>query len=321
MNIHGKDIKIFSGNANKKLAQEITSSLGLSLGKGEVKTFSDGEISVSIQESVRGSDVFVLQSTSNRVNDSIMELLIMIDAFKRASAGRITAVMPYFNYGRQDRKAKSRDPISAKLLADLLNVAGADRILTMDLHAPQIQGFFNIPVDHLLGSPILAKDFAERFKDDNKDDIVIVSPDLGSVSRARKFAEHFGGGSLSIIDKRRPKPNVCEVMNIIGDVKNKKVIIVDDMIDTAGTLCNAANALVEIGGAAEVYACASHAVLSGEAIKRIKNSRIKELVVLNTIELNEDKLIDKIKVLSVGSTFANAISRIYEDKPMSILFD
>ncbi|MBP0979469.1 MAG: ribose-phosphate pyrophosphokinase [Oscillospiraceae bacterium] len=321
MNIHGKDIKIFSGNASKNLAKEISTCLGLDLGKSEVTTFSDGEINVSIQESIRGSDVFVVQSSSERVNDDIMELLIMIDAFKRASAGRITAVMPYFSYGRQDRKAKSRDPISAKLLADLITVAGADRVLTMDLHAPQIQGFFNMPVDHLLGAPILAVYFSEKFKHENKEDIVVVPPDLGSVSRARKFAERFGSPSLAIIDKRRPKPNVCEVMNIIGDVKNKKAIIVDDMVDTAGTLCNAANALVEVGGASEVFACASHAVFSGDAIERIKNSHIKQMVVLNTIELPKEKQIDKIKVLSVGSTFANAIARIYEDKPISILFD
>lgn len=321
MNIHGKEIKIFSGNASINLAEEISKCLGLTLGKSEVKKFSDGEISVSIQESMRGSDVFVVQSISDKINDNIMELLIMIDAFKRASAGRITAVMPYFSYGRQDRKAKSRDPISAKLLADLITVAGADRVLTMDLHAPQIQGFFNIPVDHLVGSPILADHFSEKFKDIDKDEIVIVPPDLGSVSRARKFSERFGGVSLAIIDKRRPKPNVSEVMNIIGDVNGKKAIIVDDMVDTAGTLCNAAKALIEVGGASEVYACASHAVLSGEAINRISESPIREMVILNTIELSESKKIDKIKVLSVGPIFASAISRIYEDKPISILFN
>lgn len=321
MNIHGKDIKIFSGNASKKLATEISTCLGLDLGKSEVTTFSDGEINVSIQESIRGSDVFVVQSTAGMVNDNIMELLIMIDAFKRASAGRITAVIPYFGYGRQDRKAKSRDPISAKLLADLITVSGADRVLTMDLHAPQIQGFFNIPVDNLVGSSILSLYFVEKFKNCNKNDIVIVPPDLGSVSRARKFAEKFGGAPLAIIDKRRPKPNVCEVMNIIGDVKGKKAIIIDDMVDTAGTLCNAANALVEIGGADEVYACASHAVLSGGAINRIKNSYIKELVFLNTMELTEEKIIDRIKILSVGPIFANAISRIYKDETISILFN
>ncbi len=321
MNVHGKDIRIFSGNASVALAKEISTCLGLALGKSEVKKFSDGEINVSISESIRGSDVFVVQSISDNINDNIMELLIMIDAFKRASAGRITAVMPYFSYGRQDRKAKSRDPISAKLLADLLTVAGADRVLTMDLHAPQIQGFFNIPVDHLLGAPILAVYFSEKFKNIAKEDIVIVSPDLGSVSRARKFAEIFGSPSLAIIDKRRPRPNVCEVMNIIGDVKGKKVILVDDMIDTAGTLCNAANALVEVGGAEQVYACASHAVLSGDAVSRIDNSKISELVILNTIELLQRKRIDKIKTLSIAPVFANAISRIYEDKPISILFN
>ena len=247
-----------------------------------------------------------------------MELLIMIDALKRASAGRITAVMPYFGYARQDRKAKARDPISAKLVADLITAAGADRILTMDLHAPQIQGFFNIPVDHLLGVPILVPYFTEKFGD-NKEDIVAVSPDLGSVGRVRKFAERFDA-PIAIIDKRRPKANVSEVMNIIGDVKDKRVIIVDDMIDTAGTLCNAAKALVEKGGAKEVYACATHGVLSGPAIERLQNSVIKEIVLLDTIELPEEKKIDKIKVIPVAPIFAQAIEVIYSDKSISPLF-
>ena len=319
MNLHGKDIKIFTANSNPKVANEIARTLGLPLGESEVVTFSDGEVSVSIKESVRGSDVFVVQSTSTPVNDNIMELLIMIDAFKRASAGRITAVIPYLGYARQDRKAKARDPISAKLMADILTVAGADRVLTMDLHCPQIQGFFNIPVDHLLGVPILAPYFIEKFKD-CKENCVVVSPDLGSVTRARNFAQRFEA-PLAIVDKRRQKANVCEVMNIIGDVKGKDVILVDDMIDTAGTLCNAARAIIEVGGAKDVYACASHGVLSGPAIGRIQNSVIKELVILDTIALPEEKQISKIIQLPVAPVFAQAIQRIYADKPISPLFN
>ncbi|MCI5752334.1 MAG: ribose-phosphate diphosphokinase [Oscillospiraceae bacterium] len=319
MNVHGKDIKIFSANSNPEVAKQIAESLGLPLGQSEVVRFSDGEISVSIQESVRGSDVFVVQSTSTPVNDNLMELLIMIDAFKRASAGRITAVIPYMGYARQDRKAKARDPISAKLCADIITTAGADRVLTMDLHCPQIQGFFNIPVDHLLGVPILAPYFIEKFKD-CKDDCMIVSPDLGSVTRARNFAQKFGA-PFAIVDKRRQRANVCEVMNIIGDVKDKKVILVDDMIDTAGTLCNAAKAIIEIGGASEVYACATHGVLSGPAIERIQNSVIKELVILDTIALPDEKRIDKIKTLPVAPVFAQAIQRIYMDASISPLFN
>ncbi|MBP0965914.1 MAG: ribose-phosphate pyrophosphokinase [Oscillospiraceae bacterium] len=319
MNLHGKDIKIFTANANPSVAADIARALGLPLGMSEVVTFSDGEISVSIKESVRGSDVFVVQSTSTPVNDHMMELLIMLDAFKRASAGRITAVIPYMGYARQDRKAKARDPISAKLVADLLTTAGADRILTMDLHAAQIQGFFNIPVDHLLGVPILVPYFVEKFKDVH-DDIMVVSPDLGSVTRARNFAQRFDA-PLAIVDKRRQKANVCEVMNIIGDVKGKKVILVDDMIDTAGTLCNAAKAIIEIGGAEEVYACATHGVLSGPAIERIQASPIKELVLLDTIVLPKEKQIDKIVTLPVAPVFAQAIQRIYADKPVSTLFN
>lgn len=318
MNVHGKDIKIFSANSNPAVAKAMADALGLPVGQSEVVRFSDGEISVSIKESVRGSDVFVVQSTSTPVNDNLMELLIMIDAFKRASAGRITAVIPYMGYARQDRKAKSRDPISAKLCADLITVAGADRVLTMDLHCPQIQGFFNIPVDHLLGVPILAPYFVDRFKD-NHENIVVVSPDLGSVTRARNFAQKIEC-SLAIVDKRRQRANVCEVMNIIGDVKDKQVILVDDMIDTAGTLCNAAKAIIEVGGAKEVYACATHGVLSGPAIERIRDSVIKELVLLDTIALPEEKKIDKIKLLPVAPVFAQAIQRIYADEPISPLF-
>lgn len=319
MNLHGKDIKIFTANSNPKVATEIAQQLGLPLGQSEVVTFSDGEVSVSIKESVRGSDVFVVQSTSSPVNDHMMELLIMIDAFKRASAGRITAVIPYMGYARQDRKAKARDPISAKLVADLISVAGADRVLSMDLHCPQIQGFFNIPVDHLLGVPILAPFFVEKFKD-CINDVMVVSPDLGSVTRARNFAQRLGV-PFAIVDKRRQRANVCEVMNIIGDVKDKTVVLVDDMIDTAGTLCNAAKAIIDIGGAKEVYACATHGVLSGPAIERIQNSVIKELVLLDTIALPEEKQIDKITVLPCAPVFAQAIQRIYADKPVSPLFN
>ncbi len=318
MNLHGKDIKIFAGNSCPKVAEAIARQLGLPLGKSTVGAFSDGEISVSIEESVRGSDVFVVQSTCGPVNQHLMELLIMIDAFKRASAGRITAVMPYFGYARQDRKAKARDPISAKLVADLLTTAGADRLLTMDLHAAQIQGFFDIPVDHLLGVPLLAPYFAEKFKDQLQD-VVVVSPDLGSVTRARKFAERIEA-PIAIIDKRRPKANVSEVMNIIGDVAGKIAILVDDMVDTAGTLCNAANALKEKGGCREVYACATHGVLSGPAIGRINDSCIKELVMLDSIPLDHVDC-SKIVPLSVAPVFAEAIERIYADKPVSPLFN
>lgn len=318
MNFHGKDIKIFTANSNKGVAEQIAIALGLPMGQSEVTKFSDGEISVSIKESVRGSDVFVVQSISHPVNDNLMELLIMCDAFKRASAGRITAVIPYFGYARQDRKSKARDPITAKLVADLIVAAGADRALTMDLHAPQIQGFFNIPVDHLVGVPILAPHFIEKFKD-CKDEIVVVSPDLGSVTRARNFAERIDA-PLAIVDKRRPKANVSEVMNIIGDVRGKRVLLVDDMIDTAGTLCNAAAAIMEKGGAMEVYACATHGVLSGPAIERIGNSVIKQVIVLDTIQLSPEQSHDKIMQLSVAPVFAEAIERIYQDKPVSPLF-
>ena len=315
---HGNNIKLFTGNSNPKLAAEIAKQLNLELGEASVGLFSDGEIFVNLGETVRGSDAFVVQSTSSPVNDNLMEMLIMIDALKRASAGRITAVIPYFGYARQDRKAKARDPISAKLVANLLTEAGADRVLTMDLHAAQIQGFFDIPVDHLLGGPILAPYFLEKFKD-SLEDTVVVSPDFGSVTRARNFAQKLNV-PIAIIDKRRPKPNVSEVMNIIGEVKDKRVILVDDMIDTAGTICQAAHALVEKGGAKEVYACCTHPVLSGPAIERLEASPIKELVCLNTIELPEDKIMKKTKILSVAPMFAEAIGRIYEDVSVSPLF-
>jgi ribose-phosphate pyrophosphokinase len=315
---HGKNIKIFTGNSYPDLAKNIADRLGLNIGESQVGTFSDGEISVNIAETVRGLDVFVVQSTSAPVNDNLMELLIMIDAFKRASAGRITAVMPYYGYARQDRKAKARDPITAKLVADLITAAGADRVLTMDLHAAQIQGYFNIPVDNLMGAPILSNYFIENgFAD--QEDVVVVSPDLGSVTRARKFADRLNA-PIAIIDKRRPKANEVEVMNVIGDIKDKRVILIDDMIDTAGTICNGANALVKMG-AKEVYACCTHAVLSGPAIERLQASAIKELIMLDTIHLPEEKAIDKIKVLSVAPIFAEAIKRIYEDVSVSKLFD
>lgn len=314
---HGRSIQIFAANGSKQLAADIAKDLNLDLAACDVKKFSDGEVSVSLGETVRGRDVFIVQSTCDPVNDNLMELLIMMDACKRASAGRITAVIPYFGYARQDRKAKSRDPISAKLVADLISTAGADRVLTMDLHAAQIQGFFNIPVDHMLGVPLLAPYFDKKFED--KSDIVVVSPDLGSVTRARNFAAKINA-PLAIVDKRRQVANQCEVMNIIGDVKGKKLIIVDDMVDTGGSLCNAAKALIEIGGAAEVYACATHGVLSGPAIQRLMDSPIKELVILDTIELPEEKKCEKIKVLSTAEIFADAIERIYDDRPISSLF-
>lgn len=316
---HGKDIKIFSGNANPALAQEICKIIGIKLGEAEVKTFADGEASVSLYESVRGSDVFLINSTCKPVNDRLMELLVMIDACKRASAGRITAVIPYFGYARQDRKAKSRDPISAKLVANMITAAGADRVLTMDLHANQIQGFFDIPVDNLLGNPVFvdyyAKKFGERF-----DDIMVVSPDVGSVGRSRAFAQKLHM-NLAIVDKRRQKANQSEVMNIIGDVSGKDCILFDDMIDTAGTLCNAAKALVEVGGAKTVYACASHGVLSGPALERIENSVIKEVALLNTIPTSTGEGCSKIKYLSVAPMFAEAIERTYQEISIAKLFN
>ena len=315
---HGKDIKIFAGSSNKCLAEAICKEMGMELGNAEVGAFSDGENFVSIYETVRGSDVFVVQSTCAPVNDNLMEMLIMIDALKRASAGRITAVMPYFGYARQDRKTKPRDPISAKLVANLITRAGADRVLTMDLHASQIQGFFDIPVDNLLGNPIFTRHFAERFGDD-VDGTMVVSPDVGSVARARAFAQKLGMG-LAIVDKRRKKAHSSEVMNIIGDVRGKKVILFDDMVDTGGSLCGAAQALVELGGATEVYACASHGVLSGPAVDRIEKSVIKEVIFLDTVPARSDVKCDKIKYLSVAHMFAEAIERIYEEVSVSKLF-
>lgn len=316
--LHGTDIKIFSCNSNKQLADDICTQLHLVKGSCDVKKFSDGEIAVSLNESVRGSDCFLIQSTCSPVNDNLMEMLIMIDALKRASAGRITAVIPYMGYARQDRKAKARDPISAKLCADIITAAGADRVLTMDLHAAQIRGFFNIPVDHLMGAPILAKYFKEKIGSNNSD-YLCVSPDLGSVTRVRNFAQRLDC-NMAIVDKRRQQANVCEVMNIIGDVSGKKILLVDDMVDTAGTICNAAEALIK-NGALEVYACATHAVLSGPALERIEKSPIKEFVFLDTIHLPEEKMLDKFTVLSTAPYFADAIERIYTDKPISLIFD
>ena len=315
---HGRNIKVFTGNSHCELAQNIADILGVPLGKSKVSTFSDGEISVDINETVRGNDVFIVQSTCAPVNNNLMELLIMIDAFKRASAGRITAVIPYYGYARQDRKAKSRDPITAKLVADLLTAAGAHRVLTMDLHAAQIQGYFNIPVDHLLGGPILAEHFIKMGLED-KDDVVVVSPDLGSVTRARKFADNLHA-PIAIIDKRRPKANVSEIMNIIGDIEGKRCILIDDMIDTAGTISNAANALKDLG-AKNVYACCTHGVLSGPAMDRINSSAIEELVMLNTIPFREGMDKTKITSISVAPLFAEAIKRIYDDQPISKLFE
>jgi len=315
---HGRNIKVFTGNSHFELAQDIADILGVPVGKSKVSTFSDGEISVDINETVRGNDVFIVQSTCAPVNNNLMELLIMIDAFKRASAGRITAVIPYYGYARQDRKVKARDPITAKLVADLLTAAGANRVLTMDLHAAQIQGYFNIPVDHLLGAPILAEHFISKGLID-QEDLVVVSPDLGSVTRARKFADNLHA-PIAIIDKRRPKANVSEIMNIIGDIEGKRCILIDDMIDTAGTIANAANALKDLG-AKNVYACCTHGVLSGPAIDRINNSAIEELVMLNTIPLREELESAKITSLSVAPLFAEAIKRIYDDQPISKLFE
>ncbi len=323
---HGKDIKVFTGNSNPKLAKDICMELGIPLGNCEVGCFSDGENFASIYETVRGSDVFVVQSTCSfvkdgkpgTVNDALMELLIMIDALKRASAGRITAVIPYFGYARQDRKTKPRDPISAKLVANLITQAGADRVLTMDLHANQIQGFFDIPVDNLLGSPIFVDYFNRKFKDTSADTMV-VSPDVGSVARARAFAQKLGM-PLAIVDKRRQKANSSEVMNIIGDVRDKHVILLDDMVDTGGSLCHAAKALVEIGGAKDVTACASHGVLSGPAVQRITESVLTEVMFLNTIPQKEGIQCDKIKYISVAHMFAEAISHIYMETSVSPLF-
>jgi len=317
---HGKEIKVFAGNSNPELAEHICSELYRTLGKADVAQFADGECSVSVFEPVRGKDVFIVQSTCNHVNDNLMELLIMIDAMRRASAGRITAVIPYFGYARQDRKAKSRDPISAKLVANLITTAGADRVLTMDLHAAQIQGFFDIPVDNLLGSHLFVKHFVNMFGKGNED-VMVVSPDVGSTARVRAFSMKLGV-NMAIVDKRREKANQSEVMNIIGNVEGKTCILLDDIVDTAGSLCGAAKAISEIGGAKKVYACATHGVLSGPAIERIENSCIEELLLLDTIPYPSDKpACSKIKYISTAPVFAEAIRRIYEEVSISNLFD
>lgn len=314
------DYKIFAGNSNPMLAEEIAAILGKPLGKATVSKFSDGEISVSLWESVRGVDVYIIQSTCNPTNDNFMELLIMIDAMKRASAGRINAVIPYYGYARQDRKSKARDPITAKLTADMLSIAGADRVISMDLHAAQIQGYFDIPVDHLLGMSILGKYFREQIKSGVIDENVIVAaPDLGSVLKARSLSNHLDC-PIAIVDKRRPKPNVSEIMNIIGDVEGKTVILIDDMVDTAGTITNAAAALKKLGAKA-VYACATHGVLSGPAIDRIRDSEIEKMILLNTIPLTAEKRIEKIKTLSVAPLFAMAIKKVVLNESLSEIFE
>lgn len=309
------NLKVFSLNSNKALAEQIAKHIGVDLGKCSVDRFSDGEIQINIEESIRGCDVFIIQSTSFPVNEHIMELLIMIDALKRASAKTINIVIPYYGYARQDRKARSREPITAKLFANLLETAGATRVITLDLHAPQIQGFFDIPIDHLMGVPILSN----YFEDKGLNDIVIVSPDHGGVTRARKMADRLKA-PIAIIDKRRPRPNVAEVMNIVGNIEGKTAILIDDIIDTAGTITLAANALVE-NGASAVYACCTHPVLSGPAIERIQNSNIKELVVTNSIVLPEEKKIDKVRELSVAPLIGEAIIRVYEEESVSVLFN
>lgn len=310
----GKKIKIFSLSSNRELAEEIAKSVGLELSDCEVLHFKDGEINVDISETVRGHHVFVIQPVSQPVNDNLMELLIMCDALKRASAKTINLVIPYYGYSRQDRKVKSRQPITAKLVADLIQTAGANRVICLDIHATQIQGFFNIPVDNFLGLPILCDYLLQK----NFKDVVIVSPDHGGTKRAREFAKVFNC-PIAIIDKRRPEPNKAEVMNLIGNVENKTCILVDDMVDTAGTLTAAASALKE-AGAIEVYAACTHGVLSGDAVEKIKNSELKELIITNTIRQPKEKLIDKIKVLSVGNLLGQGIIRILEDEPLSDLF-
>lgn len=308
-------IRVFSGNANIALAKKICDKLGVSMGKANVTTFSDGETRVEINENVRGMDVFIIQSTCPPVNVTLMELLIMIDAMKRASADRITAVVPYYGYARQDRKVAPRAPITAKLVADLITTAGAQRLLSMDLHAGQIQGFFNIPVDNLFATPVLI-DYMKKYYQDNT---VVVSPDTGGVERARAFGKRLGA-SLAIIDKRREGPNEAEVMNIIGNVEGKKIIILDDMIDTAGTVVQAAKAMKE-AGALEVSVCCTHPVLSGPALDRIENSEIKEAIVTDTIPLSDRaKNCEKIKVLSVSGILSEAVRRIYYDDSVSSLF-
>lgn len=309
------ELKVFTLNSNRPLAEEIVDEIGVNMGKSSVVRFSDGEIQINIEESVRGCDCYVIQSTSTPVNDNMMELLIMIDALKRASARTINIVMPYYGYARQDRKARAREPIAAKLMANLLEKAGATRLITLDLHASQIQGFFDIPVDQLQGVPILS----QYFKDKQLEDIVVVAPDNGSMARARKMAQHLGT-PIAIIDKRRPKPNVAEVMNIIGEIDGKTAILIDDIIDTAGTITAGADALSEKGAKA-VYACCTHPVLSGPAMDRIKKSAIQELVITNSIALSDDMLGEDIQQLTVAPLIAEAIIRVHEERSVSRLFN
>lgn len=318
MGKHYKDpkLKIFSLSSNRPLAEKIAEAVGLELGKISISRFSDGEVKVNVEESIRGAHVYIVQSTSDPVNDNLMELLIMIDALRRASAKTINVVMPYYGYARQERKAQSREPITAKLVANMITIAGADRVLTLDLHAPQIQGFFDIPVDHLIGVPLLADYFLEKGL--FGEDVVVVSPDHGGVVRARKLAD-FLKSPIAIIDKRRPRPNVSEVMNIIGDVAGMKCIIIDDMIDTAGTITLAAAALLD-KGADSVYACCTHAVLSGPAVERLDESDIKEVIVTDSIQQPEGRHLDKLQTISVGNLVGEAIKRIHENRSVSPLF-
>ena len=318
MGKHYKDpkLKIFSLSSNRPLAEKIAEAVGLELGKISISRFSDGEVKVNVEESIRGAHVYIVQSTSDPVNDNLMELLIMIDALRRASAKTINVVMPYYGYARQERKAQSREPITAKLVANMITIAGADRVLTLDLHAPQIQGFFDIPVDHLIGVPLLADYFLEKGL--FGEDVVVVSPDHGGVVRARKLAD-FLKSPIAIIDKRRPRPNVSEVMNIIGDVAGKKCIIIDDMIDNAGNITLAAAALLDKGADA-VYACCTHAVLSGPAVERLDESDIKEVIVTDSIQQPEGRHLDKLQTISVGTLVGEAIKRIHENRSVSPLF-
>jgi len=317
-----REVKIFSGSAHQQFAESICMNLGVPLSASKLFRFSDGEIGVSIEESVRGADVYVVQPTCEPANEHLMELLIIVDALRRASVYRVNLVMPYFGYARQDRKTRSREPITSKLIANLLEKAGADRAISADLHAGQIQGFFDIPVDHLTGVPLLASYFHRTLKKDIDQGLVtVVSPDIGGVVRARKFAEQIGNADLAIVDKRRSHEvtNVCEVMEIIGNIEGRTAILVDDIIDTAGTMVKAAEAL-RARGAKEIYACATHGVLSGPAIDRLKSSLIKEVVVTDTIPLKEEKKFDRLTVLPIAPLFAEALRRIHSEHSVSILF-
>ena len=315
MSYRDPKLKVFTCNSNPRLAEEIAEYIGIPLGASQTVRFSDGEIQIRIDESVRGSDVYVIQSTCAPVNEHLMELLVMVDALKRASAKSINVVIPYYGYARQDRKARSRDPITAKLVANLIETAGAQRVIAMDLHAMQIQGFFDIPVDHLLGVPILGAYFKEK----RLSDVVVVSPDHGGVVRARRLADYLNV-PLAIIDKRRPEPNVAEVMNIIGEVRGKTAIVIDDIIDTAGTITLGADALMK-EGAKEVYACCTHAVLSGPAMERLERSPIREVVITNTIPVTHPKPCSKLKTLSVAPLMGEAIIRVHEELSISKLFE